>query len=216
MPQLRLSILLPGLGMLGSLSGCQAVFRGLYGMQAARPVEEAELQQLASRYGVPAAQLAVFDTSYRQFLAGPLRPEVRKNHYQPLQAAYYDRTGQLRVFYVNCYAGGFPNLTWNHAGSLNQFPPAPQAPLDSALALPTYLRYLRRPDGQPLPAPPAADYTVVVWSQLMGRQSHRLIKAVQRNVVLTEQPVRILFVNNDNVLYYLAEKSARQQKMAGK
>ncbi|MGI4869985.1 MAG: hypothetical protein ACRYFX_02270 [Janthinobacterium lividum] len=166
---------------------------------------------------MPAAQLAVLDTSYRQFLASTLRPTVKKNHYQPLQAAYYDHTGQLRVFYVNCYAGGFPNLQWNQAGGLNQFLPAPQAPADSALALPAYLRYLRSPAGLSLSATDTASYTVVVqWSRLMGRQSRRFIEAIRRNATLAGQPVRLLFVNNDNLLYYLSERAERRDALAGK
>ncbi|MDO7850094.1 hypothetical protein [Hymenobacter convexus] len=200
-------------GILG-LSSCQTVFQGLYGIHGLRPVSSSEMQQLAGRYGIPANQVFVLDTSYRAFLSHLHRRDsaAAKNHYQPLQAAYYDRKGQLQSFYINCYAGGFPNLAWNAAGGLNQFPPKPQAPADTALPLSDYLRYLRQPSGQPLPAQPTADHTIVVqWSRFMGRQSRRLIQAAQRNAALARpgSTVQLLFVNNDNLATYLETRQAQ-------
>ncbi|MDO7875185.1 hypothetical protein Q5H93_10620 [Hymenobacter sp. ASUV-10] len=211
--------LIIGLLLAVGLGGCQTVFQGLYGIRGLRPVSATELSKLAESYGIAPDQACVLDTSYRQFLAHWLGRDVEtaKNHYQPLQASYYDQTGQLKIFYINCYAGGFPNLSWNGTGGLQQFPPAPQALADTVLPLPTYLRYLRQTDGQPLPALPAADYTVVVqWSRFMGRQSRRFIKAVQQNAALAQpgQSVRLLFVNNDNLQLYLAERQERWEKQA--
>jgi hypothetical protein len=219
-PTQRLLYPVFGLALLGTLSGCQAVFQGLYGMRGLRPVSATELPKLAARYGIPPGQACVLDTSYRQQLVYLLSrdAEAGKNHYQFLQASYYDRAGQLKPYYINCYAGGFPNLNWNGEGGFRQFPPAPQAPADTLLPLPAYLRYLRQPDGQPLPAAAAAGYTVVVqWSRFMGRQSRRFIRQVQQNAALAppDQPVRLLFANNDNLHLYLAERQERREKPAG-
>ena len=212
--------LITGLLLAVGLGGCQTVFQGLYGMHGLRPVSATELPDLAEKHGIPPGRSCVLDTSYRQLLASWLGPnaEAAKNHYQPLQASYYDQTGQLKAFYINCYAGGFPNLNWNSAGGLQQFPPAPQAPADTVLPLPTYLRYVRQSNGQRLPALPAADYIVVVqWSRFMGRQSRRFIRAVQQNTGLAQpgQSFRLLFVNNDNLQLYLAERQERRDKQAG-
>jgi len=212
--------LITGLLLTVGLGGCQTVFQGLYGMRGLRPVPVTELPKLAENYGISPDQACVLDTSYRQLLASWLShdAETAKNHYQPLQASYYAQTGQLKAFYVNCYAGGFPNLNWNGAGGFRQFPPAPQAPADTVLPLSAYLRYLRQFDGQPLPALPAADYIVVVqWSRFMGRQSRRFIKAVQQNAALAQpgQSVRLLFVNNDNLQLYVAERQEHHQQQAG-
>jgi hypothetical protein len=68
--------------------------------------------------------------------------EQIKNHYQPLQALYYNANGELSRFYVNCYAGGFPQLKWNRNGILNTFPPQHQAPVDSILSLKTLSNFL--------------------------------------------------------------------------
>lgn len=186
-------------------------------MHGLRPVTATELPKLADCYDIPPSQCCVLDTSYRQLLAywHGRDAEAAKNHYQPLQASYYDQSGQLKAFYINCYAGGFPNLHWNAEGGFRQFPPTPQAPADTIVSLTTYLRYLRQADGQPLPTPPAADYTVVVqWSRFMGRQSRRFIKTVQQNAALAQpgQSVRLLFVNNDTQHLYLAERQERREK----
>ncbi|MDO7845385.1 hypothetical protein Q5H92_03380 [Hymenobacter sp. M29] len=183
----------------------------MHGLRAVPPVE---LQKLAGRYGIPAHQVFVLDTSYRTFLSHLHQHDsvAAKNHYQPLQAAYYDRAGRLQSFYINCYAGGFPNLAWNAAGGLNQFPPKPQAPIDTALPLSEYLTYLRQPNGQPLPAQPLTKHTVIIqWSRFMGRQSRRLIQAAQRNAALAspQNAVRLLFVNNDNLATYLETRQAQ-------
>jgi hypothetical protein len=211
--------LLVGLVLASTLGSCQAVFQGLYGMRGLRPVSAAELPKLAARYGIPPDQACVLDTSYRQQLVYLLSrdAEVGKNHYQFLQASYYNRAGQLTPYYINCYAGGFPNLNWNGEGGFRQFPPAPQAPADTLLPLPVYLRYLRQANGQPLPALPAADYTVVVqWSRFMGRQIRRFIRQVQQNAALAPpgQAVRVLFANNDNQQLYLLERQERREKHA--
>ncbi|MBD2714101.1 hypothetical protein KBK19_03530 [Microvirga sp. STR05] len=191
------------------------MFQSIYGIRGLRQVPGPELRQLAKRYGIEQAQLVQLDTSYRQFLTRQYNRDsvAVKNHYQPLQVSYYDATGQLRCFYVNCHAGGgFPNINWNYQGGLNQFPPAPQAPLDTILPLTTYLGYLRTPEGQLLPPQPATDYTVVVqWSRFMGRQSRRLIEATQRNGMLAQgQSVRLLFVSNDNLQAYVYEQQDRR------
>jgi hypothetical protein len=205
-----------GLGVAMLLSGCQTVFQSLYGIHNLRQLSAAELRHTASQYGIAPPQLAVLDTSYRAFLvrARALDTAAIKNHYQPLQASYYDAAGRLQELYVNCYAGGFPNLNWQAQGGFNQFPPRPQAPADTLLPLAAYLPYLRTPDGQPFPPLPAADYTVVVqWSRFMGRQSRRLIELVQRNALLAQQrgqSVQLLFVSNDNLQAYLAAKAQRQ------
>jgi hypothetical protein len=84
------------------------------------------VQQLAKQYAIPPDQVLVLDTSYIKLLTALNRqhPKTTKNHFQPLQASYYGRNGHLQTFYINCYAGGFPNLAWNASGGLNQFPPA--------------------------------------------------------------------------------------------
>ncbi|WP_201985852.1 hypothetical protein [Hymenobacter rubidus] len=189
------------------LSSCQAVFTGIYGIREPAQLAAGELPKLAVMYGIPPnSRSAVLDTSFWRFIRRMQQqaPNVAKNHYQLLQAVYYDAAGRQQSFHINCYAGGFPNLHWNANGILAHFPPAQQAPRDTALTLAEHLRYLR-PLALPTLPP---DYTVVVhWSRFTTRQSRRLIRAVRQNVALAPAGTRVttVFVNTDD-FYYLAYK----------
>ena len=207
-------MLAAGLG----LGGCQAVFTGLYGIREPQRLEAAQLPTVAADYGIPAsAPSAALDTSFLRVLRRMDQSDsaASKNHSQFLQAVYYDAAGRQQSFHINCYAGGFPNLTWNRDGLLSQFPPAQQAPRDTLLTLAEHLACLR----PALPPPPAADYTVVVhWSRFMTRQSRRLIAAVQQNVALAPPGTRVavVYVNTDSFYHQIYqwedEWAARQGK----
>lgn len=191
-----------GVGLLGS--GCQAV----YGIRAPRALTQEQVQQVAGQFGIPANQFnsTELDTSYYQHLRHlhQQQPEAAKNHLQPLQAVYYNAAGQQQSFHVNCYAGGFPTLAWNRSGIFDQFPPAQQAPRDSALSLAEHLRFLR-----PSLRPDSLDYTVVVhWNQFMSRHSRRLVQAVQHNVALAPAGirVRVVYANTDAFYRFLFEQ----------
>jgi hypothetical protein len=207
-----------------SLCSCQAVFTGIYGIREPAPLEAAHLPKLAAEYGIPTGSpSAVLDTSFRRVLRRMHRQDssVAKNHWQFLQAVYYDATGRQQSFHINCYADGFPNLQWERAGIMEHFPPAQQAPRDSALTLAEHLSHLHSADSATSAQP--ADYTVVVhWSRFMTRQSRRLIQAVRRNVALAPSGTRVVmvFVNTDD-FYYLTykrtdERMAAQQKSPAK
>jgi hypothetical protein len=208
--------------LLGSLllSSCQAVFTGIYGIREPAPLTVGQLPKLAAEYGIPSGCCsALLDTSYRQVLRRMHRQDssVAKNHWQFLQAVYYDAAGRQQSFHINCYAGGFPNLQWERAGIMAQFPPAQQAPRDTALTLAEHLSHLR-PNSISTPIL-SADYTVVVhWSRFMTRQSRRLIQAVRHNIALAPAGTRValVFANTDD-FYYLTykredERIAAQQK----
>ena len=123
------------------------------------------------------------------------------NHVQPLQALYFDRSGRLVSYHVNCYAGGFPNLKWNHDDAFSSFPPASVSPLDTLVSLQDLLPHVKTPAGEtPTCQSSPVDYTVVVmWPVFMGRQSKRLIKTVKKNLETAPDMLRaeLLLVNND-------------------
>ena len=201
------------------LSSCQAVFTGICGIREPRPLA-ADLPQLAAAYGIPeGSRTAVLDTSFRRVLRQMHRQDssVAKNHWQFLQAVYYDAAGRQQSFHINCYAGGFPNLQWERDGIMARFPPGQQAPRDSALSLAEHLRHIYAAGAPiPAPAPSSTDYTVVVhWSRFMTRQSRHLIQAVRRNVALAPAGTRValVFVNTDD-FYYLTYKRADERLAA--
>ena len=187
-----------------SLSSCSTLSSGIYGIKKLKPVDENVILKYSEKYKIPIADSYELDTTYNAFLKTldtTRFKEEQKNHYQPLQVLYYDKTGQLQSFQINCYTGGFPNLNWDRNEKLATFPPQQQAPLDSILPLDTLAKYL-----EPFPQTDSLktdsyDYTIIVfWSRFMGRQSKRLIRFVQENAKLgTDLSAKIIYVNNDNL-----------------
>lgn len=186
------------------LSGCSSIMSGMYGIKKIEPVDKSTILKYCKKYKIPIEDSYELDTSYLSFLSSldtfRFKDQI-KNHYQPLQALYYNKLGQLQSFHINCFAGGFPNLNWNHDDRFNNFPPNHQAPLDSILPLDTHLKYI----GQNFPLNvikiDSLDILVIVyWNKFMGRQSKRLIRFVQENKKLAvNKNVKIIYVNNDNL-----------------
>ncbi len=210
MKKFRTILFMLALILAGSAARPQ-IANGLYGMKKLKKVDTNTILKYAKRYRIPFKANFMLDTAYVKFLSSfdtAIFKEQVKNHYQPLQALYYNRNGQLVSFQVNCYAGGVPNLDWDRNGNMTVFPPKQQAPVDKIVPLSTLLDYLE-------PLPPTKnifkgnyDYTVVVfWSVFMGRQSRRLIHIVQDNMQLnTNKRIRVLYVNTDNFFASLGEK----------
>ncbi|HOY96372.1 MAG TPA: hypothetical protein PK509_11585 [Catalimonadaceae bacterium] len=186
------------------LTGCSAIFTGLYGIKKTRVLDEKTIARNASQFNIPSSDSYKLDTAYYSFLLSHDRVRFKQqiyNHYQPLQALYFDPSGKLLSFQVNCYAGGFPNLNWDRNGILTTFPPKKQAPIDSLTPLQTQLRFLKPLSQSSAISTEGVDFVVIVyWNRFMGRQSKRLIQFVQENRKLEPgKKVKILYVNNDNL-----------------
>jgi hypothetical protein len=186
------------------LNSCGTIFTKMYGMKKVRPVDEKEMIRYAGKFKIPADAVYELDTSYVSFLLAldsVKYADQKKNHYQPLQALYYDKSGQLVSFHINCYCGGFPNLNWDRNNCMAAFPPGQQAPVDSIVPLFTQFNYLKPlPYTQPFSIMEYDYVLVVYWSRFMGRQSKRLIQTVQENSKLAgNKRVRIIYANNDNI-----------------
>jgi len=177
---------------------------GMYGMKKTKTVDETNIARFAKKYNVPESDNYELDTAYFSYLFSLDTTKYKyqiKNHYQPLQALYYDNSGQLKSFQVNCYAGGFPNLNWDRNEIMTTFPPKQQAPIDSIVPLETHLKYLKPLSQTENIQTDHYDYIVIVhWNRFMGRQSKRLIRFVQDNSKLaTDDKVKIIYANNDNL-----------------
>ena len=186
------------------MTSCTTIFTGLYGMKKIKTIDEKTIVRYSKKYNIPIADSYEIDTSYFSFLFSLDTTQYKaqiKNHYQPLQALYFDKTGQLQSFQVNCYAGGFPNLNWDRNGIMTTFPPKQQAPLDGILSFEKQLTYLRPLSNIDNISADRYDYIVVVyWNRFMGRQSKRLIRFVQDNSKLAkEKKVKIIYANTDNI-----------------
>jgi hypothetical protein len=180
---------------------CQATMRGVIGLKKATKLSETEIVKTATDYKIPENSNFELDPRFHKFLQtfkDTSYQEIVKNHSQPLQALYFDKSGQLKSYHINCYTTGFPVLKWN----LNTFVPATAAPIDSLFSLDTQLKFLKPLTGTNMPENIADyDYTVIVyWNKFWGRQSRRLVNEVQKNCSDTNgKKTLVLFVNNDNL-----------------
>ena len=177
---------------------------GLYGMKSIKEVGETTILKYGKKYNIPNQDSYRIDTAYFSFLFSIDTTRYKsqiKNHYQPLQALYYDNKGNLQSFQVNCYAGGFPNLQWDRDSIFSVFVPKQQAPLDSIVPLETQMKYLFPLSQTEKISVEEYDYIIVVyWNRFMGRQSKRLIKFVQENAKLSkDKKIKIIYANNDNL-----------------
>jgi len=167
----------------------------------------------AKKLGIPEADLFALDNSYGKYIFKLDQTTFKaqtKNHYQPLQALYFDETGALTKFYINCYAGG-TSLDWNKNGKLNNFPPNDQAPVDTILSLKKQLYYISNIGSSNLDAVKSDNsaYKVFVyWNIFMYKHSKKLINEIKRNcsLIQPDKKVKIIYVNNDNWFAWLDKK----------
>jgi len=185
------------------LAGCKQLFLGAYGMKLPKPIDEKSILKSGKRFNIPNEDSYQLDTTYRAYLfsldTSKFKHQI-KNHYQPLQALYYGKNGNLESFQINCYAGGFPNLKWNRNETFQTFLPKQQAPVDSILPLNSHLKFLLPLSQTKEENPDNFDYYVIVhWNRFMGRQTRRLLRCVQKNAKLSSgKKLKIVYVNNDN------------------
>lgn len=188
----------------------QAVLR-LYGIKSIKEIDETAILKYGKKFNIPNNDSYEVDTAYLSYLMSldTIKNHGQiKNHYQPLQALYYNSNGTLESFHVNCYASGFPNLIWDKDDLFNTFIPKQQAPLDSIVPLATQLKYLKPLSKTSIISTEDFEYVIVVhWNRFMGRQSKRLIKIVQENVKLSEDvKVKFVYANSDN-MHFLAKRN---------
>lgn len=180
-----------------------------------KPLTAEDIIRQGKKYKIPESDAYELDSTYYTFVKSldtSLYKQVQKDHFQPLQAIYYAKTGQMCSFHINCYCGGFPNLKWNRNGNFDTFLPKQQAPLDSVFTLEKQLSFIQPLSNQDVLDVSPFDYVVVVhWSRYMGRQSKRLIALVQKNAGLTNRErIKIIYVNSDNAFLYEYARHSEQ------
>src|ERR1700733_5029721 len=97
------------------LNSCSKTMMGMYGMKNPKAVDDGKILQYSKIYGIPPGDNYELDSSYLTFLSShdtTFKNQI-KNHYQPLQALYFDKSKQLRSFQINCETGGMPNFKWD-------------------------------------------------------------------------------------------------------
>lgn len=184
----------------------------MYGLKNPKHLDNLSITKIADKYDIPEKNLFVLDSSYLSFLFSLDSIKYKKqmkNHSQPLQVMYFDKSENFISYYINCYAGGFPNLKWNRNGILNTFVPKTQTPLDSVISFRQHLKYIKTLNNKSVPSDTLnSDYYVIVyWNRFMGRQSKRLIKYIEENIKLSgNKKVQTFYVNTDNAFLYNAMK----------
>lgn len=194
------------------LTGCMSIVQSVIGIKDARKLTDAQIIKASRKFKIDQNANYRLDPSYFSYIINLDTTKFKaqqKNHIQPLQALYFNAQGQLVKFYLNCYAGGFPNLKWNRNGNLDTFLPKDQAPTDTLLDLEKQLSFLK-----PVGVSPKEisiqnyDYLVFVyWNKCTKRHSRSLIKNINKNISkATNTKVKLIYVNYDNVFYELEHR----------
>lgn len=189
------------------LQSCSSLLLKTYGLKTIKPLSGEKIIRQGEQYMIPESDAFELDSTYYTFIKSldtSRYKQVQKDHFQPLQAIYYAKTGHMCSFHINCYCGGFPNLKWNRNGNFDTFLPKQQAPLDSVFTLEKQLSFIQPLTNQEVINVTPFDYVIVVhWNRYMGRQSKRLIALVQKNARLNKQDrIKIIYVNSDNAYVY--------------
>lgn len=194
------------------LTGCMSIVQSVIGIKDARKLTDEEIVKASRKFNIDQNTNYRLDTSYFSYIISldtALYKTQKKNHIQPLQALYFDSQGKLIKYYLNCYAGGFPNLKWNRNGNLETFLPKDQAPTDTLLDLKKQLRFLKPVGVSPKEiSTQNYDYLVFVyWNKCTKRHSRSLINNINKNISkATNAKVKLIYVNYDNVFYELENR----------
>ncbi len=175
-----------------------------------KKLSSADLKTLMLEFELPPEKTFVLDEKFINYLFSldttKYGDEI-KNHYQPIQASYYDKTGHLLSFHINCYAGigvkDGDDLNWNQRNVFSTFVPKTVAPLDTILTLSNHLRFIKTFGNKPIDTTGFSkyDYTIIVhwFTTSRKRDSKNLCDLVKKNSLLAvSQKVNILYVNDDN------------------
>lgn len=175
--------------------------KALVGFKEPRHLSNEEIIAAQKKLNIPEINSFIIDTSFNDAVRFCTN-EQRKNHLQPLQISFYNNSGKLIAFYVNCYASGFPLLNWNPSNIMDSFPPKTLAPLDECLSLDKHMSFLKSITSVERSQIKTGDYDLIVvihWNWFMYKQTNNLIKtyfdSLERN---SEVRTLTMFVNNDN------------------
>ena len=176
-----------------------------------RYLSEADLENFRKEFNLPKEKTFRLDTNYRRYLFSfdtTKYADQIKNHYQPIQALYYDRD-QLVSFHINCYAGidvsGKDDLNWDQENAFASFLPKSVVPVDSLLPLSKHLSFIKTFDNKPIDTTgfSAFDFTIIIhWGKKWrSNDSKNLINIVSNNANLAgKKRLNIIYVNSDDAL----------------
>ena len=176
---------------LNIFSSCKST----YGIKKVTKISTENIEMVSAIYGIKESYILDKKT-YLLFLKSFSNDSLFiKNHTQPLQAIYFNQKGEMISYFINCNAGGFPNLVWNKANSLDAFPPKTQTKIDANFHVSELLKYLKMEESKT-----NQQYVFLFWNDYLGRQTKLFINEFRNNInKSTEKNVNIIYVNNDNL-----------------
>ena len=169
-----------------------------------------ELERISKEFKLPKEQSFMLDTGYVHYLlsldTSKYANEIQ-NHYQPIQALYYDKAGNLISFHINCYAGfgvkDGDQLNWNQLNVFSSFVPKTIVPLDTILSLSKHLQFIKTFENKSIDTTgfSSFNYTVIIhWGKTWRpKDCINLFNIVNENILLAKiEKVHVLYVNDDN------------------
>jgi hypothetical protein len=125
--------------------------------------------------------------------------KIMKNHLQPVQAIYFDGSGKMISYFINCYANPtLVNLNWNEGNFFSAFPPKTMAPIDTMFTYAELVNLLQ-PVTKTSTINSSSIKVLVFWNKMFYRYSKSLIRQVKKNTQ-HESNVEIIYINTDNYL----------------
>lgn len=188
-----------------SVSGCVTVMDAIYGVHVPTTLRPETIASTAEDLDIPQKDCYQLDTAFSNYLLhSHLKISYKRisNHYRPLQALYFNPSGNLVAYFVDRYASAFPSLDWNKNNAMKGFPPRGNAPLDTVLSFRRQLSFLRLVAQDSMePFRSFSSYVVFVyWNKFLLKESRRLIKAVRKNCASSKgAKVKIIYLNVDNL-----------------
>lgn len=192
------------------ISSCNTTIKILYGYRSPKNISEKTHQRLLRKLDAASDNAFMIDSTYLYLLNIQDTVHFRlqkKNHYQPIQALYFGKGRFPESWFINCYAGGFPNLHWDANNNFEVFPPLTAAPLDSILSFDSLCTVLEpQMVSAKLKTGATEPYTIVLfWNRVMFRQCKRLNRLVLSNLRKHPGSGRVIYVNNDKLYSQFAD-----------
>lgn len=184
-------------------SSCKSV---LLGIKNPRKLSEQDILKAAIKYNIPVSdiyQMNYFFLYYSEMIENSgVAPSVIKDHMQPLQALYYNKSGSLQSYHINCNAStSIGGVNWNKNKVMSSFPPISQIATDTFFPLNRHLEFFKPIASTISFNREDYDYIIILyWNVFMKRPAKKLIHSVQKNISLAgDQKVKVIYVNNDNL-----------------
>lgn len=197
LPQVLLAL------VLFTASSCSFVTKEIMGIRSFRTITDREHHRFLRKLHASPDMAFYADSNFVQAVQN-LYPDSNhfrrmQNQFQPLQVVYFGHSDYRSFHMINCYAPGFPRLSWNKDGRFDQFPPGAGVPVDSVLPY-SRISQLVQPFGhnKSYVQGPGEPYTAVLfWCRSFFLEAKRLNRYVIENLKKSNEPYRILYVNTD-------------------